>query len=537
MTVRPSWQWCGAIIIVAVTAALYLPFIGNEMVFDDQNISAMMLSYADIPFNSSPRTFPYFTLGFTQVLFGTVQAHRIASLLIHATNALLLWSVLTELLATIDQGSSGNSRWLALFGALAFAVHPVAVYGAGYLAQRTILFALFFSLLSLRCFMRWMENGRRQDVFAAAVFYALAVFSKEHAILVSAAVVAVAPLYRLEFRKMFARIWPYLALTLPISTYVVLVSKGVIGSRYEPFINDFSQPESGSWWLSAATQMGLFFDYLHLWLLPDLSRMAIDIRVPIDSTGLFLKAFFYVAFGSVALALLFRRGRVALLGYGMLYCWILFGVEFSTVRFQEIFVLYRSYLWAPGFALIGTAIFAFVPTSGFRLIVGAAIFGFLAWQAHDRLQSMRTSLAVWTDARDKLHSHYYPGAYRIYANRAQVLSSMGQDQAALLDANRAIALQQDSATAYATRGFIYLKIKDGKNALSDFELALKVWPSCDIFKGYLFYGEYAALVRLGCQAEAKTVLDQAKQCGFKPIEIDERARASIMKLRSTSQLL
>ena len=45
-------------------------------------------------------------------------------------------------------------RPAAFAGAALFAVHPVAVYGAAYLTQRSIVVATLFALLSLLMFLR-----------------------------------------------------------------------------------------------------------------------------------------------------------------------------------------------------------------------------------------------------------------------------------------------------------------------------------------------------------------------------------------------
>ena len=52
--------------------------------------------------------------------------------------------------------------------------------------------------------------------------------------------------------------------------------------------------------------------------------------------------------------LIWRGGRLGLLGFALLAPWLLFATELSAVRIQEQFVLYRSYLWmAPAFAGLG----------------------------------------------------------------------------------------------------------------------------------------------------------------------------------------
>src|SRR5207249_4496360 len=97
--------------------------------------------------------------------------------------------------------------------------------------------------------------------------------------------------------------------------------------------------ENFRWPLSAVTQAGLFFRYVALWLRPDTQAMSIDLRVDFLETWspawIVLKGSAFAAWGALGVLLLWRRGRTGVAGFGLLYAWILFGVEFSTARFQD----------------------------------------------------------------------------------------------------------------------------------------------------------------------------------------------------------
>src|SRR6266516_5967963 len=80
-------------------------------------------------------------------------------------------------------GAQPSAPAWAFMGAAAFAIHPVAVYGAGYLVQRTIVFATLFSLLSIVLFVRGLARGRYADALSAALMYSIAVLSKGHSVL------------------------------------------------------------------------------------------------------------------------------------------------------------------------------------------------------------------------------------------------------------------------------------------------------------------------------------------------------------------
>jgi len=179
--------------IALLTAALYLPFLGNPLVFDDLIFfrGQRFAHYALNPLGLELRLPPYFSLAMIEVLWsGVVQAQRTLSLILHVGVALALYRVLLELQRVLAPAPSPADEALrAGIAAAAFSLHPVAVYGAGYLVQRSIVMATLFGLLSLVLYLRGLRQRRHADALSAALLYGLAVLSKEHAILLPAAVV------------------------------------------------------------------------------------------------------------------------------------------------------------------------------------------------------------------------------------------------------------------------------------------------------------------------------------------------------------
>src|SRR5262245_16977051 len=229
--------------VVALGCALYLPFLGNPPVFDDWVfLSGFKFAYyATHPIGLELRTTPYFTLAVTEILIGGVPAHRIVSLVLHLACALLLYKLIRDLMhAANARGQEVKSRtpvseaaWAAI-GAAVFAVHPVAVYGAGYLVQRTIVVATLFSLLSILLFVRGLRRGSHADAISAALMYSLAVLSKEHSILLPGAAVLTAALVQAPRRFAIRHAALYLAACAPAALYVLAARTWLIGQAYEP---------------------------------------------------------------------------------------------------------------------------------------------------------------------------------------------------------------------------------------------------------------------------------------------------------------
>ncbi|HWU99508.1 MAG TPA: hypothetical protein VN114_13420, partial [Oxalicibacterium sp.] len=306
-----------AMVVIALLAALlYIPFLKNGFVFDDHGLFAngSVYDYVERPFDFSPRSFPYFTLGIIAVISNGIELNRIFSLILHIMCGGMLYVLLRALLLQAKEsvrneqknGNESKATLAALIGACWFVIHPVAVYGAGYLAQRTILFATLFSLLSLWFYRRAFSENRTADIFTAALFYSLAVFSKEHAIMLPFTSIALISLYEGGFRSRLKRAALYLALCAPAAIFVFFAKKQIVATGYEPDIATIISQISdigllstpiGKWIVSAVLQTKFFFEYLFLWIIPDIRQLSIDMRFDFShiwfSWGVFPNAIFF----------------------------------------------------------------------------------------------------------------------------------------------------------------------------------------------------------------------------------------------------
>jgi hypothetical protein len=533
---------CAGVLIAALACGLYWPFLENPKVFDDWVFFSgwQFEYYATHPFGLGMRLPPHFTLAFTEMELGGMQWHRIVSLVFHIACALALCRLIYDLLRVVlppegpREAESTRAIWACAGGAL-FAIHPVAVYGAGYLMQRTIVLATLFSLVSMVLFVRGLVQRRHADALSAALMYSVAVLSKEHSILVPGVAVLAAVLVRERlFAYRHAAI--YLAACVPAAIFVLLARKGLIGTAYEPDFGGLANQVEGafahniqdfSWAVSAVTQAGLFFKYLAIWLWPDTGAMSIDIRVDFLGTltagWVLLKVGAFVAFGAIGVLLLLRRGRAGLAGFGMLYVWILYLTEFSTIRFQEPFVLYRSYLWGPGVLIVVAAFLSAVPL---RAAVIAAVLAVpvLLHQAHDRLVTFSSSLLLWEDAYLKLPSKPIPWGSRTLYMVGREYAYSGRYDEALEVAGKCLKEYPDTVHCYFARGFIHFMLGEYELALPYLSHAVELRPEGTL--GHHRLG--LVLERLGRIPEALAEYRRASELGFGGADYE------IERLKSTS---
>jgi len=482
-TLNPRLRLGVELALVALAAAvLYGGFLGNPRVFDDRVFftGPQFGYYAMTPFGLDMRLPAVFSLAFVEVVSGRMEVHRLLSLALHIACAWTLYGVVRRLLGPRD-------TWLALAGALLFVLHPVAVYAAGYLVQRSIVLATLFSLLSLLLFVRGLQRGSHADAWSAAAMYWLAVLCKEHSIIVPAAVALVALPLAAPRRFALRHIGAYWLACLPVAVFVVLRMKFLIGTPYEPAFDaisaqvpagDAAAVRDSPWLTSAATQMGLFFRYMALWIAPSTRWMSIDVHIDFSGTSsalwTTLKAGAFFAWAALAALLLRRGGRLALIGYGLAFSWVLFVVELTSVRLQEPFVLYRSYLWGPGLIIAVCAALTYAPR---RMAVAAVAVAapLLAWQAWDRLQSFSSPLALWEDAVAKLEPGV-PGGYRTLLQLGRERLYADQPEAAVRITERCIAEYPERSECYLARGAVALQLERYEDALPFLTRAVQLDP-------------------------------------------------------------
>ena len=180
------------------------------------------------------------------------------------------------------------------------------------------------------------------------------------------------------------------------------------------------------------------------------------------------------------------------------------------MRFQEPFVLYRSYIWAPGYALMLASILYVFLTSRSRIIavlVILVVFGFLA---RDRLLSLVDDGAVWKDAAVKLQSETVSGSGRIFYNRGRQYLREENLEAAISDFSATIAQNPDAYYAYYHRGTAYSALSKFEAAQIDFDKALAINEKY----GPVYYAKGLLYERMGCFVEAKNFYSNSLKLGM-----------------------
>lgn len=506
-----------ALVLAAMAAVVYGPFLINPLVFDDFNVinGTSFIDYT-FEFRPVPRWLPYATLAHTYVIAdGSVFAMRLGNLMLHAACSIAVFVLLREIhWAAVDTPQDARQResgalTVALLAAVLFAVHPVAVYGVGYLVQRTILMSTLFMLLMLIAYLRWLTTGRTALWVWSAVWYALSVFSKEHSVMAPAVALVLTLVFHRPSLALLRRLFAPFLVYAVIAAVVISMVKGVLGAAYEPYALEMIKDaqllgvdgQRPSYALSVATQLLLYFKYLFLWIIPNPGEMSIDVRTPLATSWAAwpygAAALAFILYPALAISMAMRGGRIGMAGWLLIYPWLMFATELSAIRVQEPFVLYRAYLWFP---LLGALVA--LPLAGLKLRVaitaGAIMACILTPLSWNRLQSMSDTLLLWQDAAKLLVRGDEPGAGRIFYNRGTALLAKKRREEALSDLDRVVKLHPRMTAVYNTRARIHIELNQYEHALQDVNLSLSLDPKQSA--AYLIRG--MAYKRLGRADEA-----------------------------------
>src|SRR5687767_12430145 len=232
MTARPALGTLGVLALIGAALGLYWSGWRYPPVFDDHVLSAAWLK---MHLERAPSLFAMrwvSDLSFEWAHLARVP-QRVVNVLLHAGTAAVLFGFLARLFGALIE--ERRAKWLAFAGAAFFVLHPVAVYAVAYLIQRSIILATLFSLLCLWCVLEWLLRGARLFSLwgvAAVVAYYLAVYAKEHAVMLPAVAVALAILVR--GASLDAGRAVLLALFGAVGLVLILSARSIIGSSYEP---------------------------------------------------------------------------------------------------------------------------------------------------------------------------------------------------------------------------------------------------------------------------------------------------------------
>ena len=530
----PAFPWLGLLCLAVL--ALYGPYLGNPLVFEDTGFFLRDATGTVAPGQEqlNPlllRSLPQATLAWLWNAFDHNLGYvRLGHVLLHLAVVLSVYGCTLQLRAALARrvrrpvrpGATvaAPNRSVAFAAAVLFAVHPVAVYAAGYLVQCSIVMATLFSVLAVWSFARGSATGQVWWYWLCLPLYYLAVLSNENALMLAPILalmgMVLAADWRASLRKARGAHGALAVALALVVLWVVLCQFGLLGAVYRvPADIDLTQtPLDHPYVSSVLTQCWLFFKYLGLWLVPNPVWMSVDMREPLvtDWASYYSAAVLaYVVWGVLGLALVFRRGRLGFVGLAMVVPWLLGWTELATLRVQDPFVLYRSYLWLAGcVCMVGVLPVPALGRKSLALLAVAVVV--LFGLSMNRLQTFTQPVLLWDDAEKLVHGRTdRPGAERIYYNRGIERYKAQQLTAAVEDLQQAMQLQPHFPQAAANLGACYAQAEQWELAAASFTRAIELNGAIgDASEGRYYLGRAGAGEHLDQPGQVRA--DYAQAC-------------------------
>jgi hypothetical protein len=251
----------------------------NPVVHDLDNFTSSLSGY-----NYNPRrVVGYFTLALNYHVGGTdVTGYHIVNLIIHLINSLLVYFLVvltfrTPYFRTVESGGEQScfGRFIALFTALLFVVHPVQTQAVTYIVQRFTSLATLFYLLSVVLYVWGRITGVERSGGRAVILYVLSVLSAVLA-MKTKEIAFTLPLAVVLYEWIFFQVpWRKRVLVLlPVLLTLIIVPLSVMGTD-KPLgevLSDLSEKSRIQTdiprWDYLVTQMRVITTYIRLIFLP-----------------------------------------------------------------------------------------------------------------------------------------------------------------------------------------------------------------------------------------------------------------------------
>ena len=177
-------KWLLLLLIAVITLAVYWPVLGNNFItYDDPDyVTGNLMVRRGLTGEGFAWAFSAFHAGnwhpitwlshmLDVELFGiNPEGHHAVGLLFHTANALLLCTLLSRL-----TGFRGRSAIVALL----FALHPLHVESAAWIAERKDVLSTFFWLLTMMAYFRYTQKPSLLHYLPVLLFFAMGLMAKQ----------------------------------------------------------------------------------------------------------------------------------------------------------------------------------------------------------------------------------------------------------------------------------------------------------------------------------------------------------------------
>jgi len=436
-----------------------------------------------------------------------VRGYHLVNLLVHISNAVMVYCLVLLLLTRDSRAASAASRahvrLAALVAAALFVVHPIQIQAVTYIVQRMTSLSTFFILLSLLCFVTARLGLSRYPValwLGCLVSGLLAIATKEIAAILPFAILLVEWCFFQQSRwRWLAENARYVVIAFISFAVVALLYLGVeplttISDRY--LTREFSLVER------LLTELRVVFFYLGLILYPTPERFNLLHEFSISRSFLEPVTTLISALGLLAMIAVAMKcvGRRPVVVFCVLWCLLTSLIESSVVGLE---LVYEHRVYLPMFGLcvgVGAVVRWFAARTPGVWVGAVGVLLYLSASTYTRNTDWADATTLWGDVVLKS-----PGSARSHNNFGRALLETGERERALLAFNNALFLNPDYAQAHNNLGVLFATERQFGVAIDYLQRSLELRPH----SAHTLHNLGLTLIEIGRVADAIEQLREA----------------------------
>jgi hypothetical protein len=359
----PKFDWYAYVIIAILVLAAYSNTFTASFHFDDnpaviENYSIRYVTMENI-FNILQGNRPVVDLSLMlnyQLNSVNVIGYHVFNIGCHIANSILVFTLIIWTLNVPLFGDRyrGSARWMALFGALLFGLHPVQTESVTYIISRSELLATFFYLATFLLFIKGVQKKNIGYYAAAIVSAAMSMGSKQWAITLPALLVLYDYLFLSEghVRPIVSRaaVYGMICITwiIVLRNLNLFAAGGVSGVGFS--VSSVTGLTPMNYFL---TSLNVIWTYVRLMLLPINQNLDYDYKI---AKNLFELPTIISFFGHLAVVggafWLYLKKKSPLIPFGAAWFYIGLSPTQSIVPIIDVIFEHRLYMPSIGFVLV-----------------------------------------------------------------------------------------------------------------------------------------------------------------------------------------
>jgi len=403
------------------------------------------------------------------------QGYHIFNFIVHLGATGLVWA-LAGLIFKITQHLPAENRLvrqLPFMIAVLFLVHPCQTQAVTYISQRFESMATVFYLGTVYCYLRGrMSEDRTNKIRLFCLAGLLTVggmMTKETVITIPLMILAAEWIL---FPKKDKKLFYVIVVCATAVLYVLFTKMGQVGISgvFRSIPSESHDGEILTPVRYVLTQMRVFLTFLRLLVLPVHQNLDYDYPASMGLLHPPLTLVGSVMIGAMMVLIVKLRRRFGLIAFGLAWMLITFSVNLAP-RANVIFE-HKLYLISFGFLLAAVGALA-IPKRGHQVLMGAlwCLVAMLAVVSFQRNGVWKNEVTLWEDGIKRS-----PNKARVNASLGRVYGSDGKYDKAVYYLSRAIKIRPDNIS-YEDRGIIYAKQGDNEKALEDLNRSIAMDPN------------------------------------------------------------